>query len=120
MNLESLFNKAFNEYGITEEQIKSKSRKQEIITVKNILICYLINKKGFNLEKVAKEFNLHRTSIFHILKQTGLYEDEFKLFKDVEVINDDSKSDEDIIKEVLKLHPSEALKEYLLNFVCIK
>lgn len=120
MNLESLFSKAFNEYGITEEQIKSKSRKASIITVKNILICYLINKKGFNLERVAKEFNLHRTSIFHILKQTELYEDEFKLFKDVEIINDYSKTDKEIIKKVLKLHPSEELREYLLNFVCIE
>ncbi|AXF52414.1 MAG: hypothetical protein [Caudoviricetes sp.] len=117
MNLESLFNKAFNEYGITEEQIKSKSRKPSIITVKNILICYLVTQRGFNLKKVAEEFNLHRTSVIHILKQTELYEDEFKLFKDVEIINDDSKSDEDIIKEALKLHPSEELKEYLLNYV---
>lgn len=116
MNLESLFNKAFNEYGITEEQIKSKSRKPAIITVKNILICYLVTKKGFNLKKVAQEFNLHRTSVIHILKQTELYESEFKLFDELEIINDDYKTDEDIIKAALKSYPSEALREYLLNF----
>ena len=115
MNLNNLFNKAFEEYGITEEQIKSKSRKQEIITVKNILICYLVNKKGFKVEKVAKEFNLHRTSIIHILKQNDLYKDEFKLFKGVEIT-----TDQDIINKALESNPSKELKEYLLNFVCIK
>lgn len=111
MNLKNLFNKAFKEYGITEEQIKSKSRKASIITVKNILICYLINKKGFNLEKVAKEFNLHRTSVFHVLKQNDLYKNEFKLFKNIKITTDN-----DIIKKALESNPSEELKEYLLNF----
>lgn len=111
MNLKNLFSKAFEEYGITEEQIKSKSRKSSIITVKNILICYLINKKGFNLEKVAKEFNLHRTSVIHILKQNDLYKNEFKLFKNIKIT-----TDQDIIKKALEQNPSKELKEYLLNF----
>ena len=115
MNLKNLFSKAFDEYGITEEQIKSKSRKAPIITVKNILICYLVNQKGFNLLKVATEFNLHRTSVIHILKQNDLYKDEFKLFKGVEIT-----TDQDIINKALESNPSKELKEYLLNFVCIK
>lgn len=111
MNLENLFNKAFEEYGITEEQIKSKSRQENIITVKNILICYLVNHKGFNLNIVAKEFNLHRTSVIHILKQIDLYKNEFNMFEDIKVTMDDN-----IIKKALSLNPSEELKEYLLNF----
>lgn len=116
MNLESLYKKAFDKYGITEEQIKSKSRKAPIITVKNILICYLVTQKGFNVKKVAKEFNMHRTSIFHILKQTELYESEFELFKDLKIINYDYKSDSDIIKKALRSCPSRELRNYLLNF----
>lgn len=111
MSLNNLFNKAFQEYGITEEQIKSKSRKQEIITVKNVLICYLVNKRGFHCEEVAKEFNLHRTSVIHILKKNDLYKNEFKLFKNIKITTDN-----DIIKKALELNPSEELREYLLNF----
>lgn len=111
MNLKNLFSKAFKEYGITEEQIKSESRKASIITVKNILICYLVNKKGFNLEKVGEEFNLHRTSVIHILKQNDLYKDEFKLFKGIKIT-----TDKDIINKALEQNPSKELKEYLLNF----
>ena len=85
MNLKNLFDKAFEEYGITEEQIKSKKRDASIITVKNILICYLVKIRGFHLEKVAKEFNLHRTSVIHILKKNDLYKNEFNLFEDIKL-----------------------------------
>lgn len=114
MNLKSLFDKAFEEYGITEEEIKSKSRKSPIITVKNILICYLINKKVYDIEKVAEEFNIHRTSIYHVLKQSDNYECEFKLFEGVVIT--DYNYDQDIIKKALNSKPSQKLKEYLLNF----
>ena len=111
MNLKNLFSKAFEEYGITEEQIKSKKRDASIITVKNILICYLVKIRGFHLEKVAKEFNLHRTSVIHILKQNDLYKDQFKLFKNIKIT-----TDQDIINKALEQDPSKELKEYLLNF----
>lgn len=111
MNLKNLFNKAFKEYGIKEEEIKSKSRQENIITVKNILICYLVNHKGFNLNIVSKEFNLHRTSVIQILKKNDLYKNEFKLFEGIKITMDD-----DIITKALESKPSEELKEYLLNF----
>lgn len=111
MNLNNLFSKAFKEYGITEEQVKSKSRKASIITVKNILVCYLVNKRGFHNEEVAKEFNIHRTSVIHILKQNDLYKNEFKVFKGVKIV-----TDKDIINKALESNPSNELREYLLNF----
>lgn len=114
MNLKSLFDKAFEEYGVTEEQIKSKTREYSVKTVKNILICYLVNKKGYDLKKVAEEFNIHRTSMYHILKQSDNYECEFKIFEGVETTN--YNYDNDIIKKALNSKPSNKLKEYLLNF----
>lgn len=111
MNLKNLFDKAFEEYGVTEEQIKSKTREYSVKTVKNILICYLLTKKGYDLKNVAAEFNLHRTSVIHILKQNDLYENEFKLFKGIKIT-----MDQDIINKALEQKPSKELKEYLLNF----
>ena len=115
MNLKSLFDKAFEEYGVTEAQIKSKTREYSVKTVKNILICYLVNKKGYDLNKVAEEFNIHRTSMYHILKQSDNYECEFKVFQEVETTN--YNYDNDIIKKALNSNPSRKLKEYLLNFI---
>lgn len=85
MNLKNLFNKAFEEYGITECQMKSKTREYPVKTVKNILICYLVNKKGYDLKKVAEEFNLHRTTMYHIIKQSDNYECEFNIFEGIKL-----------------------------------
>jgi chromosomal replication initiation ATPase DnaA len=62
MKTEDLLNEIEDETGITLDQIKSPSRKEELVFARRIITWYMV-KEGYTDSQIAGFINRHRTTV---------------------------------------------------------
>lgn len=107
-DLKRLFQTIEINCGVTEEQIKSKSRVKYVADARALLSWYLIRKCGYDIKLTCDLINSNRSSIYHHIYKMDYLNPDVSMFEKL--------TDNDIINKALESNPSEELKEYLLNF----
>ncbi len=70
MVIEKIFSAVSEKYGVTESEIKSKSRKREITNARHVSIYFIRKFTGFSLKQIANIFGRDHTTILSSLEGT--------------------------------------------------
>ena len=117
MNLKPLFQVISDKYGITEEQILSKSRNYDIQYCRILIIGYLVEKYNIDYYTISEYFNRDRTSIYKIIKNYNRLSLDISIFDNIELEIKPIPQDMKFIKYLIDRHNITGdLKKYLLNY----
>ena len=64
-----LYGRILNEYGITEDELKSPMRDRSIVNVRHALFYYLRHRKNFSTVKIGSIFNRDHSSVINGCKR---------------------------------------------------
>lgn len=113
-----LFDIAFTEFGLTQETIKSKSRTNDIVKVRQYMM-YLIYKQGFTYLNIGKIFgNRDHSTVVYACQQVA----DLLYIKDAEMMNvktsfdnslNEFKSTAERIEELRPIEPIKAIRREL-------
>lgn len=65
---ESIINKVAEFYGLTEEEVLGRCRKQDLVKARFVAIYFIRNKTEFTLKTIGRMFKRDHASIIHALK----------------------------------------------------